>query len=102
MRVPRKSPALACALTLLATALSGAVPAHAAADDPVIAPEVLARFDARPTTDFWVRMSGKADLAPPPRRSPAAPPAAGTWSNGCTPEPTATRSRCANCSRRKE
>ncbi|MEV4069986.1 S8 family serine peptidase [Nonomuraea fuscirosea] len=64
MRNPRKSPALACALTLLATALSGAVPAHAAADDPVIAPEVLASFDARPTTDFWVRMSGKADLAP--------------------------------------
>ncbi|WP_326640824.1 S8 family serine peptidase [Nonomuraea fuscirosea] len=64
MRNPCKSPALACALTLLATALSGAVPAHAAADDPVIAPEVLASFDARATTDFWVRMSGKADLAP--------------------------------------
>ncbi|UBU18906.1 S8 family serine peptidase [Nonomuraea gerenzanensis] len=64
----RKAPALACALTLLGAALSGAVPAQAATGDPaiasVIAPAVLAGFDARATTDLWVRMSGKADLAP--------------------------------------
>ncbi|MFF0246965.1 S8 family serine peptidase [Streptosporangium sandarakinum] len=64
MRFPRTAPALACALSMLGVALTGATPARAAGDEPVIAPAVLASFAEHATTDFWVRMSGKADLAP--------------------------------------
>jgi subtilisin family serine protease len=71
MRLTNLATAAACALTLVAGTLAvtpGAAqadppPSAAPADQPKIAHDLMATFDRAGTADFWVRLSGKADIA---------------------------------------